>query len=777
MPELIEIIKNVPIAQLAGLETLPDDVREQITAMMSMGATTVNVASVLTDNGYRIVIAPSDAEDMDEMPAEDDLEDDGEEATDYEEDDDYGEYSEAPTGRFSDLLDRLREVFGKAISFEQENSDIRRNRKRAAARQAHEFKRAIWTTRKGTVRCRICGGPQPEDGMCVGATDKNGYEEDSEGMDEGVDVGELTLRSAATAHAYDLIADAVGCWTQWDAHYMERSAFYDEGLACVNCVAYCPEVGGCYWVEGSIAPEGLCKLWIIPDRLRAHETPITKDIVQRDGMFCVTSADGEHEFGCYPTLEEAQQRLANIEQFSKATMKTEDGEQYPAEAFAYVPDPESPSTWKLRLWDNPTDKETPAQVARAVQALSPGGFRGNRVAIPTSDLAGVKSRIRSAWVKVNPDRDVPAILKAADSYSPPQGVREEAQRALRWIAEGEAGGGFTDVGRNRASTLAAGRSVSLETIKRMASYLARHEVDKRGEGWSPGEPGYPSAGRVAWAAWGGDPAKSWTRSILDGLEKGEPGLNSVHVDVPMGSGAGRSNRRDRKRPMVASAFEKQIKTGSFVSWGSSGGRARGKVERITDSSLNVPDSSFTIDGSQDDPAVLIRVWRESGEGWVPTDTRVGHLLSTLTEIEPLVKELAVNGIFKAAEERRYTLGPWYVPDAYDAHGEWTDSDELQLALWKYMAGEDRAIRLQHNTEVTAGECVEALSWPYPVTVPMLNVETGTMSEQEFPAGTVFMGVVWEPWAWELVKEGKIRGYSMGGSGERMTVDLPAEGML
>ena len=37
----------------------------------------------------------------------------------------------------------------------------------------------------------------------------------------------------------------------------------------------------------------------------------------------------------------------------KAEMKTEDGVQYPAQAFAYVPDPYKPSTWKLRLWDSP----------------------------------------------------------------------------------------------------------------------------------------------------------------------------------------------------------------------------------------------------------------------------------------------------------------------------------------------------------------------------------------------------------------------------------------
>lgn len=105
-------------------------------------------------------------------------------------------------------------------------------------------------------------------------------------------------------------------------------------------------------------------------------------------------------------------------------------------------------------------------------------------------------------------------VEKAESYSPPAGVRAEARRALQWIKEGHAGGGFTDVGRRRASQLANGQAVSLATIKRMASYLARHAVDKQGKGWSPGTEGYPSPGRVAWAAWGGNAAIGWTNRVL-----------------------------------------------------------------------------------------------------------------------------------------------------------------------------------------------------------------------------------------------------------------------
>lgn len=98
--------------------------------------------------------------------------------------------------------------------------------------------------------------------------------------------------------------------------------------------------------------------------------------------------------------------------------------------------------------------------------------------------------------------------------TPPKAVRDAARRALDWIAEGKAGSGFTAVGRGRASQLASGENISIETLKRMKSFFARHEVDKNAVGFSQGEKGYPSAGRVAWDAWGGDAGYAWAESMV-----------------------------------------------------------------------------------------------------------------------------------------------------------------------------------------------------------------------------------------------------------------------
>jgi hypothetical protein len=73
-------------------------------------------------------------------------------------------------------------------------------------------------------------------------------------------------------------------------------------------------------------------------------------------------------------------------------------------------------------------------------------------------------------------------------------------------------------------------------------------------------------------------------------------------------------------------FNKSISVGDKVSWSASGGNAEGKVLRIERSGrINVPDSSFNIQGTEDDPAVLIALYRDGK----PTDTKVGHKMSTL----------------------------------------------------------------------------------------------------------------------------------------------------
>lgn len=106
------------------------------------------------------------------------------------------------------------------------------------------------------------------------------------------------------------------------------------------------------------------------------------------------------------TLDEMKSAIG----FKKAQVKQENGMDFYAKDYAFVPDPDLPSTWKLRLSETP-GKVTVAQLGRAAAALSPGGFRGNRVSIPASALAAVKRRIRYEYQKlgVPPAKIPPAV--------------------------------------------------------------------------------------------------------------------------------------------------------------------------------------------------------------------------------------------------------------------------------------------------------------------------------------------------------------------------------
>lgn len=122
-------------------------------------------------------------------------------------------------------------------------------------------------------------------------------------------------------------------------------------------------------------------------------------------------------------------------------------------------------------------------------------------------------RLFAAFQIIN---QVAVVVK--DATTPPKGVQEAAQRALGWLKEGKAGSGFTPVGRKRASDLANAHPVSLDTLKRMKAYFDRHQVDQKAEGFHQDEDGYPSPGRVAWDAWGGDAGWSWAKSVVESSE-------------------------------------------------------------------------------------------------------------------------------------------------------------------------------------------------------------------------------------------------------------------
>ena len=198
-------------------------------------------------------------------------------------------------------------------------------------------------------------------------------------------------------------------------------------------------------------------------------------------------------------------------------------------------------------------------------------------------------------------------MDKAEGYSPTAGMKSAAARAIRWREEGKATGAGTPVGWGRARDIVAGRSMSLSVVKRMYSFFSRHEVDKKGKDFN--NTSNPSNGRIMWDAWGGDAGFSWSRAIA-----------TREADKALFADFGKDYSRDEMSVAKAGSV------GSMVSWNSSGGTATGKIVRIIrNGKYNVPNSDFTVTGTPEDPAAVVRIYRDGK----PTDTLVGHKLKTL----------------------------------------------------------------------------------------------------------------------------------------------------
>ncbi len=474
--------------------------------------------------------------------------------------------------------------------------------------------------------------------------------------------------------------------------------------------------------------------------------------------------------------------------------KREDGEDFPAEAFAYTPDREKPSGWKLRLWDSIEEKETRRQIGMALAALGPG-FRGNRVQIPREDLAAVKRRVLAAWRKVNPDAeeaDVPPVLKGSYGDGMPDPLMHllKAYRSLSQM-----GPSFRQLNAKVLSYIGL-----LETAMNEAGQVEIEidiedsmydELDKDyGDDDNPLScllMAYSDLVRMPDAFAGMRPP---LMEIIHMLEH-ELGILPEHEEGMMEEEEkyGKPERRFLDKEIVAEMYEGAMRycvksPRSGRGFGCYGNRKEAEdrlaqIERFADAMKEVEtdqlvkwhDAVHTLDVVKDDHITvhdLLEDELEERQVAPGTDGDPETKLAMLTSMDgplPIAK----------ADERRYTLGPAYVPDMQDAHGEFTDADTLQEALWNWVRKGDRQIYLQHSEKV-AGEMVEVLTWPFPIETEM-TVPGEQITKYGFPANTPFLGVVWEPWAWDLVKSGQLRGYSIGGKARRVEAELPDQALV
>jgi hypothetical protein len=140
-------------------------------------------------------------------------------------------------------------------------------------------------------------------------------------------------------------------------------------------------------------------------------------------------------------------------------------------------------------------------------------------------------------------------MKSVSDY--PESIKNNAKRVLKYVEENGWGDCGTDVGKQRANQLAKGEPITLDTIKRMYSYLSRHEVDlDSSKGYDDG------CGKLMYDSWGGKSALSWAESKLNDFGY-DVGTISGYVDP----GIKKKKKNDMSNQRFAADNEKHIVLG------------------------------------------------------------------------------------------------------------------------------------------------------------------------------------------------------------------------
>lgn len=145
---------------------------------------------------------------------------------------------------------------------------------------------------------------------------------------------------------------------------------------------------------------------------------------------------------------------------------------------------------------------------------------GTLVMVSHGRVSGRPGEIASAGNNFWRFKNLDVNLESISDY--PEGIKETAKKVIKWTEENGWGNCGTPVGKTRANQLANGEPISLETIKRMFSYLSRHKVDL--ESSTSYEDG---CGKLMYDSWGGEMALSWSERILNKLEEEKMSFSTI----------------------------------------------------------------------------------------------------------------------------------------------------------------------------------------------------------------------------------------------------------
>jgi len=230
----------------------------------------------------------------------------------------------------------------------------------------------------------------------------------------------------------------------------------------------------------------------------------------------------------------------------------------------------------------------------------------------------------------------------------PQAASDNAAKALKHREEHDSDCG-TVVGWNTARILANREMVSHDRLPRIYSFLSRAKVYDQGDFFDAD--GNEICGSVMYAAWGGDEMLDWAQKTLEQMEenKNERHIKSVvetddEIVITFGKGE-MEDDVEMESKTEERAEPNELAVGDFVRWSSSGGNAYGRIIQVEADGELEADSGFIVNGTPDDPAALIRLYRYDSESDAYVERKpvlnVVHRFSTLEKYDAEVRKSSV----------------------------------------------------------------------------------------------------------------------------------------
>ena len=238
----------------------------------------------------------------------------------------------------------------------------------------------------------------------------------------------------------------------------------------------------------------------------------------------------------------------------------------------------------------------------------------------------------------------------------PKAARDNASKALKHREENGTDCG-TPVGWQRANQLSKGESISDDVLVRTYSFLSRAKVYDQGDFFD--EDGKEICGSIMFAAWGGDEMLRWAKRTIEQMEEKKRHIKSViETDDEIVITFGKSEMSEENGYKEEERAEPdELSVGDFVKWNSSGGNAYGRIIQVETDGVIEADSGFEVNGTSDDPAALIRLFRYSSDEDAYIERKpalnVAHRFSSLEKFDAEVRKSS--GVIEQREFRMESM--------------------------------------------------------------------------------------------------------------------------